>query len=238
MIRFGLIGRGLGHSFSAEYFTQKFHRLQLADHQYSLYPLESIEELPHLIRKETGLKGLNVTIPYKQEVIPLLDTLSQEAEQIGAVNTIAIRNGTLIGYNTDSFGFEKSIADLSPKSALVLGNGGASQAVQYVLQKKGIAFQLVSRKAGLSYNALTPTLIANTELIINTTSLGMAPNTNECPPMPYSALTAKHTLLDLVYNPEETLFLQKGKAQGTSTRNGLAMLHAQAEASWEIWNRP
>ncbi len=248
---YGLIGKTLKHSFSKQYFTEKFQRENIADSQYELFELASADQLKTLISQQPDLIGLNVTIPYKQEVFPLLDAIDPEsAGKIGAVNTIRIfKDGTTKGYNSDYYGFRQSLenwldhtgVDATGLSALILGTGGASKAVVVALQDLNIPFQQVSRTTAagiLSYAALNETIIAGHRLIINTTPLGMYPNTEECPPIPYEFLTSGHLLYDLVYNPIETLFMKRGKERGATTLNGLQMLYMQAEKSWEIWNNP
>ena len=243
MILFGLIGHPLGHSFSKAYFTAKFEREGL-DCEYQNYDIEDIS-----IIKQSNLTGFNVTIPYKEAIIPYLDELDPAAKEIGAVNTVKVfPDGRMIGYNTDVIGFSVALHSillthhsslLTPHSALVLGTGGASKAVQYVLKKHRIAFQLVSRdpkKGNLTYATLKPDIIKSHLLIINTTPVGMAPNIDAAPDIPYEAISDKHALIDLIYNPEETLFLRHGKKHGATTVNGLTMLYSQAEASWKIWN--
>lgn len=241
---FGLIGYPLSHSFSKRYFTEKFEREGLKDMFYELFPLESIQEFPGLILdKGSLLRGLNVTIPYKQQIIPFLDELHETAKAVQAVNTILIEEGRLFGFNTDVIGFEKTlescvdIAGFKGK-ALVLGTGGASKAVQYVLNKWGIPFNLVSRTPSdlsITYEDLTVTAIAECPLIINTTPLGMSPAIQTYPDLPYEGIGPQHILIDLVYNPEMTLFMRKGQERGARVTNGLRMLYAQAEAAWEIW---
>lgn len=237
---FGLIGYPLSHSFSKRFFSQKFETEKI-EAQYENYPLKSIKEFPELIRNY-NLSGINVTIPYKQEVIQYLDSMSEEAENIGAVNTIQIRDGKLKGNNTDCYGFEQSLLPYlkpSHKKALVLGTGGASKAVVFILDKLGIEWKYVSRRKsanGLTYQEVDTEIVKSHPLIINTTPLGMYPNVEECPEIDYEAIGENHLLYDLVYNPEETLFLQKGKAKGATIKNGLEMLHLQAEKAWEIWN--
>ncbi|MDX9942992.1 MAG: shikimate dehydrogenase [Bacteroidales bacterium] len=245
---FGLIGYPLGHSWSARFFNEKFRRENISDAVYKTFPIESIEELPALLQSEPELAGLNVTIPYKQQVIHYLDALGGAASKIRAVNTIRIiRKGNkpeLIGYNTDVDGFRESLAASVtplPQKALVLGTGGASKAVCWVLKELGCEYRLVSRKPSdiqiLSYDELDREVILGHSLIINTTPLGMMPNIETCPPIPYQWLNSRHLLFDLVYNPPETLFLKRGKAQGCKTLNGEAMLTGQALRAWEIWNR-
>lgn len=242
MKRYGLIGHPLGHSFSKAYFTERFEREKI-DACYELFDLADIQELPGLLKQHPDLCGFNVTLPYKEAIIPFLDELDPDAEAVGAVNTVKIlEDGKLIGYNTDIIGLSfltSHLPSLTSQPSLILGTGGASKAVQYVLKKNNIPFHLVSRnpKQGqFSYEDLTPDIIKEHLLIVNATPVGMAPNINEAPRIPYEAITAKHTLFDLIYNPEETLFLRYGREHGATTVNGLKMLHAQAEASWKIWN--
>jgi len=237
-----LIGYPLSHSFSPTYFKKKFERLGITNTQYDIYPIDTIEKVLPLIKQ---LKGINVTIPYKKLVMPFLDHISPEAKAIGAVNTIYINpDGTTIGYNSDVYGFEQSLSPLlkpNHRNALVLGSGGAALAVCFVLKKLNIEFSLVSRhkKEGvLTYEEISHTILKNHPLIINTTPLGMSPHLDKCPDIPYEALDAHHLLYDLVYNPEETLFLKKGKAKGAVIKNGTEMLHLQAEKSWSIWQAP
>jgi len=243
MKRYGLIGYPLSHSFSQKYFTEKFQREGITGCVYDNFPLASIDEFAALVQQHPDLHGLNVTIPYKEKVIPFLTAQSEVVKTIGACNCIRIENGQLTGHNTDVVGFEESLRPLLQphhKKALVLGTGGAAKAVHYVLNKLGIAFFEVSRTPGtirqFSYQQVTESVIKEHELIINTSPLGMYPNINECPPLPYQALTAKHYLFDLVYNPAKTLFLQKGEEQGAAIKNGHDMLIIQAEESWRIWN--
>jgi len=245
---YGLIGKGISHSFSPDFFNKKFARMGL-DAQYRLFDLPRIDDLPALIDENPELVGLNVTIPYKQLVSPYLQNIGNCANFTGSVNTIKIdRRGKkpiLTGYNTDIIGFEKSLLALihgrSQMKALVLGTGGSARAVWYVLRKLGIFFFAVTRTPQkinqLGYHWIDGTTMADYQLIINTTPLGMFPNVETCPDIPYHLLTPNHLLFDLVYNPEETLFLQKGKKQGAQTMGGLKMLEYQAEASWKIWKR-
>ena len=250
MRQFGLIGYPLSHSFSQKFFTEKFLQENIVNAKYDNFPIPSIESFAGLWKENPNLEGLNVTIPYKKEVIPFLQHSSAVVQEINACNCIRKFNNELYGYNTDVIGFEKSLLPfLQPHHthALILGTGGASAAVQWVLQKLNIQFQLVSRntntieantemKASLSYDQLAASVIESHTLIINTSPLGMYPNTNEAPPIAYEGITAQHHLYDLVYNPIETLFMQKGLAKGATVQNGLAMLHIQAEESWAIWN--
>ena len=243
MRRFGLIGRPLGHSFSAQYFAEKFRREGIGDCDYALYELPSIGALPELLATHPDLQGLNVTIPYKQAVFEYLDAVSEEARRIGAVNCIRCDRGRLMGYNTDAEGIRLSLRMLlgadRPEAALVLGTGGAARAVRYVLAEAGIPCRTVSRDAvrgDLSYADLTPAAIASHRLIVHATPVGTFPRTEEAPILPYGALTPAHYLFDLVYNPARTKFLRFGERCGAHTLNGLPMLEAQAEASWRIWN--
>ncbi len=239
---FGLIGYPLSHSFSKRYFSEKFNREHLPENRYELYPIPQITDLPQLFKDNPGLEGLNVTIPYKEQVIPYLDEQSPVVQEIGACNCIKINEGRLIGFNTDVLGFEKTLErHLKPhhRQALVLGTGGAAKAVHHVLRKKSIEFLQVGRMARdgiLDYPSLTPALIASHTLIINTTPLGMHPQEDTAPPIPYMAIGEMHYLYDLVYKPAKTVFLQKGEARGASIENGADMLVIQAEASWDIWN--
>lgn len=243
---FGLIGYPLSHSFSKKYFSEKFEREGIEQARYELFELADIEEFPKLIEQETDLLGLNVTIPHKQAVMPYLDALDTSAQKVGAVNVIRFQEGRLIGYNSDYYGFYRSLQEwLPPKQnsfkALVLGSGGASKAVIAALEELSIPSTLVSRKAAadrLSYEQLRaqPRLLEEHRLIINTSPLGMSPNTETAPDIEYGKLDEGHYLYDLVYNPAETLFMQKGKAQGAQVKNGLEMLQLQAEKAWEIWN--
>lgn len=242
MNTYGLIGFPLGHSFSKAYFAQKFSKEGICGCEYLNFPIESIEKLPTLIADTPTLAGFNVTIPYKEQVIPLLDELSAEAAAIGAVNCVKIKDGRLIGNNTDAYGFGNSllelIGDLRPK-ALVLGTGGASKAVKYVLTELGIEYLSVSRTKSndtICYNEIDELIISEHKLIVNTTPLGTYPNTEAAADIPYHLLTPDHHLFDLVYNPPLTRFLELGEAQGSRTMNGSRMLADQAEKSWQIWN--
>lgn len=239
---FGLIGYPLSHSFSKKYFTEKFEKEGRVDCRYELFPIQSIKDLPALLEKHPDLLGLNVTIPYKEQVLSFLNESNPIVKQIHACNCITINKGKLRGYNTDVAGFELSLQpQLHPyhKKALILGTGGASKAVEYVLHKKGIGLHYVSRKPQpgyFTYEQLTPEVMADHTLIINTTPVGMYPSVDEAPPIPYASLTPSHYLFDLVYNPGKTLFLQKGEERGASIKNGEEMLVIQAEESWKIWN--
>ena len=244
MKRFGLIGKKLGHSFSAKYFAEKFEREGLRDCDYSLYELAEIGEVVEFMATP-DLVGFNVTIPYKQQIIPYLTDLSNEARNIGAVNCVKLLvDGTRVGYNTDVDGIrislDKLLGSAEISSALVLGTGGASQAVQYVLAERGIAYSIVSRDAArgnVTYADLSPEVMVENQLIINTSPVGMYPHHDQAPDIPYEELGENHFLFDLVYNPERTLFVEKGAACGAHTLSGLDMLYAQAEAAWKIWNK-
>ncbi|MCC6582464.1 MAG: shikimate dehydrogenase [Chitinophagales bacterium] len=242
MRQFGLIGYPLSHSFSKGYFTEKFQKENIYDCQYDVFPLESIEDFVDLCEQHKNLAGLNVTIPYKEKIIPFLDELNNEAAAIGAVNTIKFINGKKIGYNSDCYGFEMSLRPLLKSyhtDALIMGTGGASKAVEYVLKKLGIEFQYVSRnktEKSISYHELNEGIVSRSLVIINCTPIGMYPNVQNSPDIPYNFITDKHLLYDLIYNPEETQFLNEGKQCGAQTKNGLEMLYLQAEKSWEIWN--
>lgn len=237
MKQFGLIGYSLEHSFSTSYFYEKFYREGIEDCQYHAFPLKSIAELESFI-KETQAKGLNITIPYKEAVLPFLDQLSPAASAIGAVNTIEFKNGLRIGHNTDYIGFSASISKHKFKKALILGTGGAAKAVAYALEKVDVDYAYVSRgdEADYSYDKLNKVILNACDLIVNCTPLGTAPNINDYPPLPYELLGKQHFLYDLTYNPAETCFMRYGKARGCSVKNGLEMLQGQAEKSWEIWN--
>ena len=257
MRKFGLIGYPLSHSFSKKYFTEKFEKENIGNARYECYPIESITRLPQLLANEPELVGLNVTIPYKEQVMNLLDELDPKAARIGAVNTIRIQNGKLKGFNTDYDGFKNSLVKWTgarplPEKALILGTGGASKAVKAVLEDLGIAFRFVSRKPApgiLTYqdlnistsqhiNTSTHQHINTLTLIINTTPLGMSPHTESLPDLPYEQLTSSHYLYDLVYNPLITAFMQKGIDAKCRVKNGLEMLFGQAERAWEVWNAP
>lgn len=244
---YGLIGYPLEHSFSKRYFTEKFAREGIAGHAYELFPIPDIEDLPALLKAHPRLRGLNVTIPYKEAVLPFLDELDDGARAVGAVNTIRIREGRLKGFNTDVYGFEWSLrrfleaAGAPALRALVLGTGGASKAVRFVLDRLSIPYLVVSRRkerADLDYADLDEQVMAAHRLLVNTTPLGMAPHPDTRPDLPYESLQEKHLLYDLVYNPEKTLFLAAGEKRGAATKNGLEMLFLQAERAWDLWNAP
>ena len=247
MDKYGLIGYPLGHSFSKQFFTEKFAREGI-DAVYENYEIVDAKDLLEVVRKEPNLRGLNCTIPHKQAILPLLDDLSDAAREIGAVNVIQIRKGEtekpiLKGFNSDYIGFTESIKPLLSQKhhkALVFGTGGASHAVCYALTKLGIEWQCVSRRRHddvLCYEGLTPDVIHDHKVIVNCSPVGMFPRTDDAPKFPYEALTKDHLLYDLIYNPLQTRFLQLGAEYGATTKNGLEMLHLQAEASWKIWNK-
>jgi shikimate dehydrogenase len=248
MRKFGLIGFPLGHSFSKLYFINKFISESIHDCSYDNYELEELKSLEDLILKNHEISGLNVTIPYKSEVLQYLDSADDEAIAVGAVNVLKItRNGgkpMVKGFNTDTFGFKKALVPhidfQKVNKAIVLGTGGSAKAVSYVLKKLNIEITQVSRNPGgencISYNDLTDEMLIENKLIVNTTPLGMFPHINAKPRLNYSCLTTNHILFDLVYNPSLTTFLQKGQEQGSKTIGGVQMLHFQAEKSWEIWN--
>lgn len=239
---FGLLGYPLSHSFSQHYFTEKFTRLGLTGYVYENFSLPDISELKNILGSRKDLQGFNITIPYKKQILNFLQEISPVVEEIHACNCVRIQDGRLIGYNTDVVGFEQSLIPfLKPyhTQALILGTGGASAAVEYVLGKKGIGYTNVSRipnGKSVSYQAITEDIMASHLLIINTTPLGMYPNTTDAPDIPYSLLSPRHHLYDLIYNPAETLFLAKGRSRGATVQNGQEMLVLQAEESWRIWN--
>ncbi|MGL2967489.1 shikimate dehydrogenase family protein [Flavobacterium sp. XGLA_31] len=242
--RYGLIGKNIAYSFSKNYFTEQFALGNFVDCSYENFDIPTIQEFPTIIANNPDLKGLNVTIPYKEAVIPYLDKLSKTAAQIGAVNVIRFtKKGKLKGYNSDYYGFMKSLeALLQPhhKKALILGTGGAAKAVAFALDQLGILYTFVSReeKGGMiDYDRINATTFDNYHIIINCTPLGTSPNTKEFPPIPYAFFTDKHIAFDLIYNPEETQFLKKAKKQGAITKNGYEMLILQAEKAWKIWNK-
>ncbi len=238
---YGLIGFPLAHSFSARYFTQKFQQEGLTDSQYRNFEIEDVTEFNRILKENPELLGLNVTIPHKQGIIELLDEVHPDVKAIGAVNVIRVINGKTIGYNTDSVGFKSSLKGWLPNDisgALVLGTGGASKAIVYVLNQMGIDIKIVSRSSDAysSYESINKDIIQQYNLIINCTPIGTAPNINECPQIPYQFLSKNNYLFDLVYNPTETMFLKKGSQQNAKTKNGFEMLVLQAEAAWKIWN--
>lgn len=238
---FGLIGSPLTHSFSKKYFADKFSREAIPDSHYELFPLASIDELPALLAAHPSLCGLNVTIPYKEQVLAFADDMDETVQQVKAANCIRITNGKLSAFNTDVIGFEKSLMDKwsnHHQRALVLGTGGASKAVHYVLEKLGLQVQSVSRTrsaSSISYEDITPGIMYDHTLVVNTTPLGTYPAVDGLPPLPYEAVTKGHYFFDLVYNPPVTRFLAMAAERGAVTRNGHDMLEIQAEESWKIW---
>ncbi len=247
MKKYGLIGYPLGHSFSRNFFNQKFQSENI-DAEYVNFEIKDIRELKDVLHDHPNLCGLNVTLPYKTAVIPLLDDLTDNARNIGAVNVIKFKRGhfgklKLIGHNSDITGFKQSIDPLLHEShtkALILGTGGASKAVFHGLKQLGVGATYVSRNkqnTGFTYDELTPAIMEQYKVIVNTTPLGMYPKVDECPNIPYDRITPEHLLYDLLYNPDETLFMRKGKERGAVVKNGLEMLLLQAFAAWDIWNR-
>ena len=237
MRTFGLIGKTLSHSFSEEYFNEKFHNEAIKDCEYKNFELNNISEFTDLISK-MKLSGLNVTIPYKESVIPFLDELTPQAKAIGAVNTIQFKDNKLIGHNTDTIGFSQSIYPFlnERNKALILGNGGASKAIQYALKTLNIEYKIVSRKSSFDYSDISSKTLGYYDIIINTTPLGTYPEIADFPQIPYKELNENHLLFDLIYNPIESTFLRFGKTRNCSIKNGLEMLEIQAESSWNIWN--
>lgn len=241
MDKYGIIGYPLGHSFSRAFFTEKFQREHI-DAEYVNFEIPSADMLPGIVQANPNLRGLNVTLPYKEAVIPMLDKLSDEAKEIGAVNVIRVRDGRLKGFNSDIIGFMDSIRPLLKpwhQHALVLGTGGASRAIRVGLQRLGIEWTYVSRTPApgrLTYADLTSELMEHYQVIVNCSPVGMFPHVDACPDIPYQLLTGRHLLYDLVYNPQETLFLKRGAEHGAAVKNGLEMLHLQALASWRFWN--
>lgn len=244
MDKYGLIGKNISYSFSKDFFNKKFEVEAIKNASYHNFDIESILDFPKVLKDHPELKGLNVTIPYKELVIPYLDKLDKKAKKIGAVNTIKIsKKGKLTGYNTDYYGFKKSLKPfIKPhhKKALILGTGGASKAIAYALKKMKIDYSFVSRNASehatYTYHELSENDIKNNQILINCTPLGTFPNIEACPNIPYQAISSQHILFDLIYNPIETKFLALGKAKNATTINGLKMLELQANKAWEIWN--
>ncbi|MBE99877.1 shikimate dehydrogenase [Flavobacterium coralii] len=243
-INYGLVGSDISYSFSPGYFKKKFEKDGLKNYRYNLYDISDINQLPAIIAETKRLRGLNVTIPYKEAIIPLLDSTSKTAKKIGAVNTVTVsKKGKLKGFNTDHYGFRKSLKPLLKEhheKALILGTGGASKAVAYALRKLGIEYDFVSRNGDeviFSYTDLDKEIFDEYHIIINTTPMGTYPNIEQCPALDYSLFTDKHIAFDLVYNPEVSTFLKKAGEQGAVTKNGYEMLFYQAEKAWEIWNK-
>lgn len=243
----GLIGYPLTHSFSAKYFAEKFEKENIDGYNYQNFEIPSIEEFSDVIKNNPDIVGLNVTIPYKEQIIPFLDELDDEAKEIGAVNTIKVirENGTvkLKGYNTDIYGFKETLKPLLKQNhykALILGTGGAAKAVEYVLKNIGLEVLYISRSPKneneRAYSDLNEFAIQDFPVVINSSPVGMYPNVDKCPDLPYEYVTEKNLFYDLIYNPEETLFMKKGAEKGANTQNGLGMLKLQAEKAWQIWN--
>lgn len=234
----GLIGRNISYSFSKKFFEDKFKKLRLNNFSYTIFDLNEISEVENLF-SDSELLGCNVTIPYKEKIIDYLDELSEEAKEIGAVNCILIENGKKTGYNTDAFGFEKTLQihkKTHQNSALILGNGGAAKAVQYVLNKNGIQYQTVSRNSELNFDNLDIEAVKNHPIIIQCTPVGTFPNTEDCLSFPFEGLSKEHLVIDLIYNPNYTQFILKAAEKGAKTANGYYMLEQQAEKAWGIWN--
>ena len=248
MKTYGLIGYRLGYSFSKGFFTEKFEKENLQEHEYVNFELDSIDEFPGIFEKNDHIAGLNCTIPYKQQIMPFLDEIDEEAATVGAINTVKIirsEDGVkLKGFNTDIYGFENSLKPMlneKHKKALILGTGGASKAIKYILKKLGLTYVSASieetlNESEIRYEDINEELLKEYLVVINATPLGTFPKVDNCANIPYEFLTSDHVLFDLVYNPEETLFMKKGKAQGAAVKNGLEMLHLQAIKAWEIWN--
>ena len=242
---YGLLGKNISYSFSRGYFTDKFENLKLTKSKYVNFDLQNIEDFPTIIDENEHLKGINVTIPYKEEIIPFLSKIDKTAKKIGAVNTIKFtKRGNLKGYNSDVVGFENSLIPLLKKHhkrALILGTGGASKAIAYALKRNDIKYKFVSRnpegKKEISYDSLTKEVMENHTIIINSTPLGTFPDIDKCPNIPYQFITKNHILYDLIYNPAISTFLSKGNEKEATTKNGLQMLELQAEESWRIWNQ-
>ncbi|WHF52814.1 shikimate dehydrogenase [Chryseobacterium gotjawalense] len=236
--KLGLIGKNISYSFSKNYFENKFKKLFLTNHTYDIFDLNDIGDVDQVFN-DAHLYGLNVTIPFKEKIIPYLDELSDEAEKIGAVNTVLIKDNIKKGFNTDAFGFEKTLL-LHKKdhhrSSLILGNGGAAKAIQYILEKHGIPYQTVTRKGDLNFENLSEEIVRENPLIIQCTPVGTFPNVKDCLEFPFAGLTSGHLIIDLIYNPEYTTFIKKSAENGAKTVNGFYMLEQQAEKAWEIWN--
>lgn len=236
---FGLLGKNISYSFSKKYFEEKFKKLFLKDHSYNFFDIPEIDHL-NSVTENPNLVGMNVTIPYKQAIIPFLDELSDEASQIGAVNCVSFQNGKKIGYNTDAFGFEKTLLINKKehhKKALILGDGGAAKAVRYILDKHNIEHKTVSRKSEINFENLSENLVRDSLVIVQTTPVGTFPNIEDAVPFPFDAITDKHYVIDLIYNPSETAFLRRSAEKGATTLNGFYMLEQQAEKAWEVWNK-
>lgn len=237
-VKFGLIGRNISYSFSKKYFEQKFQKLLLNHYFYEIFDSENLDNIQSLLKTD-GLIGLNVTIPYKEKIIPFLDELSDEAKEIGAINCISIKNGKTKGYNTDAFGFEKTLLlhkKEFQKTAIILGNGGAAKAVQFILKKNNIPYITVSRTTEINYENLNIEQVKDHLIIIQCTPVGTFPNVEDCLKFPFEGITENHLIIDLIYNPEYSKFIKNCAEKGAKTANGLYMLEQQAEKAWEIWN--
>lgn len=237
-IKFGLIGRNISYSFSKKYFEQKFQKLLLENYTYEIFDIENLDSISEIFKTE-NLRGLNVTIPYKEKIIPFIDELSEEAQEIGAINCISIKNGKTKGYNTDAFGFEKTLLlhkKEYQKTAIILGNGGAAKAVQFVLKKNNIPYITVSRTTEINYENLSENLVKENHIIIQCTPVGTFPHVEDCVQFPFEAISENHLIIDLIYNPEYSKFIKNCAEKGAKTANGLYMLEQQAEKAWEIWN--
>lgn len=240
-LNFGLVGRNISYSFSRGYFKKKFNELGLTNYAYENFDINSIVEISRIFA-DTTIKGVNVTIPYKEQVLPYLDHIDASAKKIGAVNTIKNDSNGLTGFNTDAYGFKHALMPYLKahhKKALILGTGGASKAIRFVLEELGISYAFVSRSGkndGFRYHELTDSIIEEHTVIINCSPVGTFPNIEEKPAIPYNKINKNHLLFDLIYNPEESAFLKVGKKNGAAICNGLKMLELQAEKAWEIWN--
>ncbi len=237
--QFGLLGKNISYSFSKKYFEEKFKKLFLQNHSYNFFDVQDLNKISDLFNT-SELKGFNVTIPYKEAIIPFLDELSEEAEKIGAVNCVKIIDDKKIGFNTDAFGFEKSLLiHKKPHhtKALILGDGGAAKAVKFILEKHNIDYKTVSRKSELNFENLTSDIVSEHFLIVQCTPVGTFPNVDDCIKFPFEALTSQHYIIDLIYNPTETSFIKNARKQGAITMNGYYMLEQQAEKAWSIWTK-
>lgn len=237
-VKLGIIGKNISYSFSKKYFEDKFQRLMLKNYTYDVYDLQDLSGIENLL-ETPDLLGLNVTIPFKEKILPYLDELSDEAQKTGAVNCILIKNGIKKGFNTDVYGFEKTLLlhrKPSHDSAIILGNGGAAKAVQYVLEQHQIPYITVSRTTELNYENISSEIVAKHPLIIQCTPVGTFPNVDDCLKFPFEGITEKHLIIDLIYNPNYTSFIKKAAEKGAKTANGFYMLEQQAEKNWEIWN--
>lgn len=237
-VKFGLIGRNISYSFSKKYFEQKFQKLLLNNFSYDIFDIENLDRIPEILKTE-NLRGLNVTIPYKEKIIPFLDELSEEAKEIGAINCVSLKDGKTKGFNTDAIGFEKTLLlhkKENQNTAIILGNGGAAKAVQYILKKNNIPYLTVSRTTEINYNNLSAEQVKENLIIIQCTPVGTFPNVEDSVPFPLEGITENHLVIDLIYNPEYTKFIRNCAERGAKTANGLYMLEQQAEKAWEVWN--